>query len=150
MSDCEFHPARADQADQLADIRVHSMQASLSAIGRFDPQRARDRLLATFNAANTTIITLQGEIIGFYVLRDETEAIYLDHLYLKQHNQGQGVGRRAMAHIQAIARQKHLPIRLNALINSPANAFYLANGFQFVECRDVDNFYIWQAEQPVA
>lgn len=134
-------------AGLLADLRVASMKPSLEALGRFDPERARERFLAGFNARDTTLVCVQDAIAGCFVVRKRSDHHYLDHLYIAGAHQGQGIGRRIVEAIQREARRSHLPVRLMALKHSPANAFYRSCGFELVSEDAFDNHYEWSAER---
>ena len=47
-----FRFAVQSDAEVLVDIRIAAMRKSLERIGRFDPQRARERFLASFERGN--------------------------------------------------------------------------------------------------
>lgn len=136
-------PALAEDAAALAEIRVTAMRPSLMAVGRFDADRARRRLLDGFCADDTTLIKADGALAGFYVLRSRGDHLYLDHLYLTPDQQGKGIGRLVVETIKAKARRLGLPIRLMALRDSAANAFYLGAGFRATGAEDFDIHYEW-------
>ena len=57
------------------------MRESLERVGRFDPQRARDRFLAAFEPACTRHVLVDGERVGFVVVRSSGDGCcLLDHL----------------------------------------------------------------------
>jgi ribosomal protein S18 acetylase RimI-like enzyme len=142
-SSLHFKVSGDEDAHLLAEIRVQAMRPSLEALGRFDPQRARDRFLAGFNAIETTIVHVQDETAGFFVVRKRSDHLYLDHLYIAAAFQGQGIGRRIVDDIKREAQRSSLPIRLMALKDSPANGFYRSCGFEFVSAEAFDNLYRW-------
>jgi hypothetical protein len=80
MIELMYAPAVMEDAPRLA--RVRGMRENLEAVGRFDEQRARDRLLSDFASDCTTLILSRGNLAGFYVLRDEDVEILLQHLYV--------------------------------------------------------------------
>lgn len=123
----------------LADLRVTAMRPSLEAIGRFNPERARTRFLSAYTADDTYLINIEAGLVGFYVLRDRGDHLFLDHLYLSPTLQGTGIGRSIVARIQEIGR----PIRLMALRESAANAFYMRCGFEQVSVDTYDIHYFW-------
>jgi hypothetical protein len=47
-----FRFAVQSDAEVLVDIHIAAMRESLERIGRFDPQRARERFLASFERGN--------------------------------------------------------------------------------------------------
>ena len=138
-----FEDASPDDAQALAELRVIAMQPSLEAVGRFDPDRARERFLSTYQADQTQTIVSGGFIIGFYVLIDRGDHLYLDHLYVLPDRQGAGIGFAMIEHIKLLATHKKVPIRVGALRDSRANAFYLNQGFTFQYEEDWDLFYQW-------
>ncbi|WP_254698290.1 GNAT family N-acetyltransferase [Sagittula sp. P11] len=142
---CRFRPATGAEADTLADIRVAAMRPSLEAIGRFSPERARERFLKGFDPADTTVIECGEEIAGFFVVRRRKDHLYLDHLYVTPSRQGRGLGWRVVSDLQARASAEGLPIRLMALNGSPANEFYKRCGFEVVSSDALDTIYVWQA-----
>lgn len=117
------------------------MRESLERIGRFDPQRARERFLASFDPALTRHVLADGERVGFVVVRPQDDGLLLDHLYIAPGAQGRGIGAAVMADVLAHADARRLPVRLGALRESAANGFYLRNGFELVEQGEWDNFY---------
>lgn len=137
-------PASETDARPLADIRLEAMRPSLEAVGRFDPDRARNRFLDTFLAADTWWIRTDIEDVGFLVLRERGDHLRLDHLYVCRTSQGGGIGRRVVRHLQQIAEAADLPITLTALAESPANGFYLAYDFACVGRDGVDLHYEWR------
>ena len=134
-------------ADQLADIRVAAMRPSLEAAGRFDPQRARDRFLRSFNPDETEMI-VQGEtIVGFYVFCSRSDHLFLDHLYILPEFQGYGIGKAIIQGLKEQARARGMPIRLMALNGSPANAFYQSLGFTLMSADALDSTYEWRGDR---
>lgn len=115
--------------DALADLRALAMRPSLERLGRYDPERSRQRLRASFVAADTRWISLDGARVGFYVLTDEGEALRLNHLYLHPDAQGKGLGRKVVDLAIAQANETSRTLRLTALRGSESNAFYLRCGF---------------------
>jgi GNAT superfamily N-acetyltransferase len=136
-----FEPARPDDAEALVAVRIAAMRASLEQVGRFDAQRARDRFLATFDAAHTRHLVLAGERVGFMVLRPDGEHWLLDHLYVLPAHQGRGVGAAVLADVFARADVQARGVRVGALRGSDANRFYVRHGFELVEQTDWDNHY---------
>ena len=83
--------SEADFEDLLA-LRIAAMRESLERLGRFDPERARSRLRATFRPEYTRAIELEGKRVGFYALRPDGDGLRLDHLYLHPSSQARGLG----------------------------------------------------------
>lgn len=145
MRSITISPAADVDPSALAAIRVEAMRPSLEAVGRFDPERARSRFLATYNPQDTQLVHVGDELAGFYVVRDRPDHLYLDHVYIRSERQGTGLGRSIVRSVQDRAREIGLPLRLTALRGSPANAFYLSCGFVQERSDELDNYYTWVA-----
>jgi RimJ/RimL family protein N-acetyltransferase len=115
--------------DALADIRIAAMRDSLVRVGRFDPERARQRLRASYSPQDTWAIVLDDVRVGFYALRREADALKLDHLYILPGYQAMGLGAEVLRRILRRADRDGLPVRLGALRDSDANRFYQRHGF---------------------
>lgn len=135
-------PVHPDDAEQLVALRIAAMRDSLIRIGRFDPQRARERFLSGFVPAQTRHIEVAGGRIGCVVVKPEPNALLLDHLYLHPDSQGQGIGAIVLARVIAEARAQGLPLKVGALRDSDANRFYLRHGFKLVGQEEFDNYYL--------
>ncbi len=139
MSGLRFPKTKPEDLEALAEIRVASMRESLEAIGRFDPERARQRLIDSFACEHARWIELDEVKIGFYQLRPVDGGYRLDHLYLLPAHQGRGIGGRVL---QAIFAQSGIaPITLGALKDSPANDFYRSHGFRATATSEWDTEY---------
>lgn len=144
-SDLKYMSARLSDAITLADIRARAMQPSLELLGRFDEQRVRQRLLSNFQPDDTQKIFYQGKLVGFYVLLDKTDHLYLDHFYIDPEFQSAGIGGAVTAEIKKIAEQQQKPIRLGALKGSRSNEFYRRHGFQPTHEGEFDVYYQFDA-----
>ena len=136
----------ASDIETLVAIRIASMKESLENIGRFDPQRARERLIANFRPDDTILIIANGNVIGFYALLQEEHVLKLEHLYIDPAHQNHGYGRIALDRIKETAREHSKAIILTALKGSKANQFYTRHGFIQYEEEAFDNLYRWNVE----
>ncbi|MDO8272773.1 MAG: GNAT family N-acetyltransferase, partial [Gammaproteobacteria bacterium] len=121
------------------------MRESLERVGRFDPQRARDRFLSGFSPDHTFHILLLGERVGFYVVKPEASGLLLDHLYVRPSHQSKGIGAAVLAEVFELADQTGVSVRVGALKESDSNSFYVRHGFVLVEQGEFDNYYVRQA-----
>ncbi len=142
----QFLKVHQSDLEALIELRIRAMQPSLEAVGRFDPIRARERFAGSFNAQNTFKIVLEDQLIGFYVLINKEDHLWLDHLYIDPPYQGGGKGSKIIKHIQHIASDQKRPLKLGALKQSPANRFYSQQGFEHIETKEWDNIYQWQPQ----
>ena len=134
--------AHEDDAEQLVALRIAAMRDSLARIGRFDPQRARERFLSGYSPAHTRHIEVAGRRIGFVAVKPQADALLLDHLYIRPGSQGQGIGAIVLARIIDEARLQGLPLRVGALRGSDSNRFYQRHGFKLVAQEEFDNYYL--------
>lgn len=134
--------AQASDAGSLADLRVEAMRESLERVGRFDPERARQRLLGSFSVEHTRHVVVAGERVGFVVVRPDGEGLQLAHLYVRPGHQGQGIGGAVLQIVFTEADAAGLPLKVGALRESDANRFYLRHGFRLVEQAGFDNYYV--------
>jgi len=138
----EFAPVHARDADALVALRIAAMRASLERLGRFDPQRARERFLSTFTPELTQHLVVGGERVGFVVVRPYQGELLLDHLYVHPAHQGRGIGAAVLARVFADADARRLPVRVGALRGSDSNRFYQRHGFRQVEESEWDIYYL--------
>jgi GNAT superfamily N-acetyltransferase len=129
-------------AEYLITLRIAAMRESLERIGRFSPERARNRLLESFVPEYTRHIVVDGVKIGFVMIRPNEEGLYLDHLYIHPNFQNRGFGSMVLEILFEEADEANLPIKVGALKLSDSNRFYLVHGFELVEEGEWDNFYI--------
>ncbi|UXH78618.1 GNAT family N-acetyltransferase [Roseateles amylovorans] len=135
-------PVSPDDAEALIVLRIAAMKPSLERLGRFDPQRARERFLASFDPALTRHIEVDRQRLGFVVIRPQPDWLLLDHLYLHPDAQGRGLGAAVLQRVFAQAEALGLPVRVGALRGSDANRFYQRHGFLWVEESEFDLYYL--------
>ena len=136
-----FEPANADDAEALVAIRIAAMRDSLERLGRFDPARARARFLDGFDPEHTRHLVVDGQRVGFVVVKPDGDGLLLDHLYVLPAMQGHGIGPAVIADVLAHADARHAGVRLGALRGSDANRFYVRHGFVQVDESEWDIHY---------
>lgn len=137
-----FRYAEPHDAQALAEIRVEAMRESLERIGHFDAARARGRFLSNFPAPHTRHIELDGERVGFFVVRPEGDGLLLEHLYIRPRHQGKGVGAVVLEQVFAEADTVRLPVRVGALRGSASNRFFARHGFALIGQGEFDLYYV--------
>lgn len=136
-----FASAVESDFDRLADLRVAAMRESLERVGRFDPDRARERLRSTFSPGHTRIILFEENTVGFYAALPSSEGLHLDHLYIHPDFQGRGIGGLALRKIFEEA-DRDVPILVGALKESASNRFYQRYGFEKTGENEWDIYYV--------
>lgn len=136
-----LRPASDLDLEALVAIRIQAMRESLERVGRFDPDRARERFVSGFDARCTRRIEVSGEWVGFVVVKDVQTHLLLDHLYVIPSAQGAGIGTAVLMTIFKEADRAARMLRVGALKESASNRFYLRHGFVLVESGEFDNYY---------
>jgi GNAT superfamily N-acetyltransferase len=135
--------AKETDAKRLAKLRVNAMRPSLEAVGRFNLERARRRFLDSFVPADTTLVMSGKQLLGFFAVQDKGDHLYLDHLYIAPDQQGGGIGSLILQWVLRDAAERDLSVRLLALKDSPANAFYRQHGFDVTGQEYFGTLYQW-------
>lgn len=143
-----FRDTTQSDADALVAIRIAAMRESLERIGRFDPQRARERFLASFDPAMCRFIEVDGVQSGFILIRPQEDHWLLDHLYILPEHQGKGIGGAVLQDVFASADAQRMSIRLGALRGSDSNRFYQRYGFVQSDEAEWDIYYVRQPREP--
>jgi len=137
-----FGEVSAGDFDEVLELRIAAMKESLERIGRFDPQRARERLKDSFHPQHSSFILLDSGRIGFHTFRPTDEGFHLDHLYIHPLCQGLGIGSHVMGVLIRHAKEKRKAIRVGALRDSGSNAFYERHGFVKLSEEEWDIHYV--------
>ena len=140
-------PALEADFDRLADLRVATMRESLERVGRFDPERARERLRSTFSPEHTHVLLFEEAIVGFYAARPSPEGLRLDHLYVHPDFQNRWIGGVILKRLFAEADQNAMPIFVGALKESASNRFYQRYGFEKTSESEWDINYVRHPSQ---
>lgn len=152
LSRLSLQPVDSSDFEAMLALRVDAMRPSLERVGRFDPERSRERLSAGFVVPFMHHIVLDSDLrVGFVTLKPEgPDALRLDHLYLRTGFQSMGIGEWVLHWAMAQAREQQRDIKLTALVQSDANRFYLRHGFVLEGEEGVDMHYRWQVQEAVS
>ncbi|WP_316775888.1 GNAT family N-acetyltransferase [Streptomyces sasae] len=142
MADWEIRPASGADVEAVAELRAVVLRGDLERLGRYDPQRVRQRLRDGFVVSHTRVIEVGGVFAGCVALRPAEEAHWLEHFYLAPDLQGAGIGSGVLRELLARCDRDGLRVRLNVLQGSAARRLYERHGFT-VEAEDpVDVFMV--------
>ncbi len=142
MPSITFADVTLDDFERLVTIRIAAMRASLEAVGRFDPDRARERLRKSFFPEFTQIIIADSQSIGFYTLRPVEDGLHLDHFYIHPDWQSQGIGSQVLRSLLTKADAEQVAVHLGALRDSPSNRFYQRHGFTVTGEDEWDVYFV--------
>jgi GNAT superfamily N-acetyltransferase len=127
--DLALTPAGDGDFESLLALRLAAMRESLERVGRFDPQRARERLSRGYQPAHTRHIERGGELVGFVVVVPREHDWLIDHLYVHPGAQGEGIGSWVLTQVLRDADSRHMAVSVTALKHSDANRLYQRHGF---------------------
>lgn len=143
-------PTSLSDLETLVQMRIAAMRESLERLGRFDPQRARERFAASFAAERCHFILSDGQPAGFIQSQSHGDHLHLQHLYVLPQFQGRGLGAKALEQLLERSANEQLPIHLDALRGSDSNRFYRRLGFVQVGESEWDIHYVRPADPPRA
>jgi ribosomal protein S18 acetylase RimI-like enzyme len=138
----ELRPAGEGDFEAMLSLRLMAMRESLERLGRFDPERARQRLAREFRPSCTRHILRNGELVGYVVVFERDDTLVLDHLYIHPQAQREGIGSWVMRQVIERADARGLPICVTTLKLSDANRFYERHGFELREQSDCELTYV--------
>lgn len=118
----ELKRVAPEDVDELVRIRIAAMEESLRRIGRFDPTRARERLLSGFSPEHTHFIHHDAAKVGFVVVKPELSRLKLDHLYIEPRYQSCGIGGQVLQWLLNQADQQGLEVVVTAPRGSATSA----------------------------
>ena len=125
----EFEPVSEADFEALLALRIATMRESLVHLGRFDPDRARERFRSSFRPQHTRCIRVGGAAAGCVATWPEGDAVRIEHFHIDTAHQGRGLG---SAVLDALLREPAHAGRtfiVGALRGSAANRFYVRHGF---------------------
>lgn len=142
VNDIRFRSAMADDFEPLLALRIQVMREHLERIGRFDPDRARERFAAGFVPADMKLIEVEGRLAGCVSLGAAAGGLELSHFYLHPDVQGRGLGGAVLAMLLTGADAACVTVRLSVLKQSPARRFYERHGFVLERQEEWDDFLV--------
>ncbi len=140
-----FGPVTAADFEPLLALRIAVMRAHLERVGRFSPERARQRFGESFHPDHMRMVHLDGVRVGCVSLRPSGDGLELENFYLDAATQGRGIGAAVLRRLLDEADAAGKPVRLTVLKHSRAHRLYERHGFHLVGEAGVDLFY----ERPV-
>ncbi|UPK42731.1 GNAT family N-acetyltransferase [Paenibacillus pabuli] len=136
---------QADQ-EQLADLRALVLYNDLNRLGRYDDVKVRERFRHTFDPEHTSIIEVEGELVGCVALKPKSEEMLLEHFYIHPDYQGQQIGSQVLNMLLKRDEVRGKRVTLNVLQGSPARRLYERFGFVLDSEDEVDVFMSVQVQ----
>ncbi|MFJ4189083.1 GNAT family N-acetyltransferase [Kitasatospora sp. NPDC089509] len=132
-------PAGPEDLDPIVDLKAQVMRADLERLGRWDPDRSRERVRKSFSVRHTSVLRIDGAFAGCVTIRpDERGGRHLELFYLAPHLQGRGLGTAVLRHLLAEADTAGEPVHLVVLRGSAARRLYERHGFAVVAEDPID------------
>ncbi|MFJ4254169.1 GNAT family N-acetyltransferase [Microbacterium sp. NPDC090003] len=122
------------------------MRPDLERLDRYDSTWVRERFLRAFVPDNTWVIVVDGQDAGSVAVRDESDAVWIEHFYLDPGVQGRGVGTAVLTRVLE-QYGAGCAFRLNVLQGSAARRLYERHGFRLENEDAVDVFMIREGAQ---
>lgn len=134
MAGWELRAGRDDDVEAIAELRAVVLRDDLERLGRYDPDRVRQRLRDAYVPAYTSIIEVDGRFAGSVALRPGEDGRWLEHFYLAPQLQGRGIGAQVLTRVLA-GRET---TRLIVLRGSRAQRLYERYGFVVEQDAPID------------
>ncbi len=143
----ELVPCQATDFEAVLALRLQAMRPSLEALGRFSPERARERLVATFEPQHAQHVVADGQRVGFVTVKPHGSSAWeLVHLYVLPSHQGLGLGAAVLGGVISHADAQGAHVGVEVLQSSKALSFYLRHGFVCTGQSEWD----WRMSRPPA
>jgi len=127
MTDFMLRPAEAADFEAVLALSIRAMRPHLDRLGRFDPDRRRQRMRRQFDAGFLRLIEQDGGLAGCIGVEDKGGWVEIHSLFLDDHAQGRGLG--AAVWRAVLAAHPGRVFRLEVLKQSPARRFWERQGF---------------------
>jgi GNAT superfamily N-acetyltransferase len=142
MTDFTFRATRDADFEAVLALSIRAMRTHLERIGRFDPERRRQRMRRQFDAGILRIIEQGGALAGCIGVEEKGGWVEIHSLFLDDHAQGRGVG--AAVWRAVLAQHPGRVFRLEVLKQSPARRFWERQGFTQIDELPFD----WLMQRP--
>ncbi|MFK0402812.1 GNAT family N-acetyltransferase [Microbacterium sp. NPDC090225] len=137
----KLRPSTTPDAVWIAELRAVVMRPDLERLHRYDPTWVRERFLRAFVSENTWVIVVDGQDVGSVAVREEPDAVWIEHFYLDPSVQGKGLGGAVLTHVLE-KWDTGASFRLNVLQGSAAHRLYERHGFTLESEDAVDVFMV--------
>lgn len=112
----------------------------------------KDKQIALIRQAlesgNVQLILCDGERAGWMETHENTDRIYLAHIYIKPELQGKGIGTCALNLLIRQAGAARKSLTLSVMKNNPARRFYEKRGFELVGDEPFKYHMMYTPENP--
>jgi ribosomal protein S18 acetylase RimI-like enzyme len=124
-----LRPATGDDFPFLYDLHLAAMKDYVTRTWGWDDAVQREMFAASFQPANSQIITVNGLNVGVLAVKHRPDDWFLANIEIAPVAQGQGLGATIIRDLLAAAARDGLPARLQVLKVNPARRLYARLGF---------------------
>ncbi len=132
--------------EAVAERRATVLRDDLVRLGRYDEANTRQRLRNTFVVDHTSIVLVDGELVGSVAVRPAADGDWLEHFYLAQSCRGIGIGTAILGDVIERCDRAGQDVRLNVLSGSRAQSLYARHGFVVERQDPIDVFMVRRHE----
>ncbi len=136
-----FGPIAEADFEPLLRLRIDVMREHLERVFRYSPERAREFFRQAFDEPGMRLILLGDERIGCVGFRTEEDCLKIDSFYLERRFHNSGLGTTILKVLLAEADALGKSVRLEVLVGSKADRFYLRHGFVKLRQDEIEGEY---------
>jgi ribosomal protein S18 acetylase RimI-like enzyme len=128
----DLRPACLDDYDFALKLYVEAIRPLAGAWIEWVDEVQEAQFASLWRPANTRIIALDGQDIGWVEFRQTGDEVFLKQLYISPRHQRRGIGSQVMRLLLEEQRGAAKSMALFVLKNNPALRFYRRHGFDIV------------------
>jgi ribosomal protein S18 acetylase RimI-like enzyme len=143
-----LRPARAEDHDFAATLYLDSMQRLLTALGKWDEDRVRQRFRQSFRVRQSHIICYRDIDIGWMQVSETTDRFHLHQIHIVEGFRNRGIGGDLIMALLRRAQAAARPVLLNFVRGNPAASLYARLGFRPVRAGAEKILMRWEPDRP--
>lgn len=121
--------AEAEHYDFALRLYLLTMQPYVQELVAWDEQEQRATFAAQWRLDEVSIISVEGNDVGWLQVAELPAEIRLQKFYVSPHYQGSGIGSEVLGNLLVRWRSTGKKIVLRVLVNNPARRLYQRFGF---------------------
>lgn len=133
--------ARSDDFTFARHIYFETMRWIIERLFGWDQAREEHNFAKSFKLDDVSIITCDGQDVGWIQLELQGPTIFIDSFYITSAMQRRGIGTQILENLLAQAKDRSKPITLACVKFNPARSLYERHGFRTTH-EDEHKFYM--------
>ncbi len=126
----EVREAIDEDYEFLFELKKTAEYEPIKAVFGWDENVQKEIHRNEWNEAKPTIIEIDGDPVGSYLVQAHPEHLYFGRFFLLPHCQGKGIGSQVLKTVIQLANEKSLPIQLCYLQGNRVGQLYKRLGFE--------------------